>query len=483
MSILVRFIQLIIIAIPLIVFGWLAQQFLVPTGEFFVHHSVEESSAFIDRLLPESRVDAPVQDNEGNWTQTINGDPAFFFVHPHRNFDVVEAEIWFQNDKLPIVELGGLAAKEPERYERKALQNLLIDTSDWNLIQRGDLLLLQRNKTFDSISDFLSSPPERKRIATYQVGLEQPFRIKGYSPNSTEQTIDVSLRGYHELKTYIKNETLHFGFELMDMNRDDGADPVRAIVFNENGLPVADVRLGDDGNDTGNAIHSDLRLLTLDVPGLPEGVYKVILDGSRDIFFRKIHSPQSKMVFLNQVFLGDQVAYRAEPTPIDFYSEAKRYVFQTRHAEGVQDISIGAKTFSVTEPFERYVFTSPALGLMKTYIPKRDVEVLLDGPMAFRRGHYFNPDPIRLQYYTDIDGLGVDYIFAAYTPAERRGDWWVKTVTFETSDLLFDNNTWKFAFSLPGIYEIPNSLLRVKEINLRFLRKSLSYDDVVSYFK
>ncbi len=290
MSILARFVQLVIIAIPVLVFGWLAQQFLVPSGEFFVSHSVEESSAFIDRILPDSRVSPPAKDTEGNWTQTISGDPAFFFVHPHRNFDVVEAEIWFQNDKLPIVELGGLAAKEPERYERKALQNLHIDASDWDMTQEGDLLLLQRKKTFESIDEFLDNPPERKRIATYQVGLEQPFRIPYYNPSFTEQTMDVSLRGYHELKTYIKNETLHFGFELMDMNRDEGADPVRVLVFNENGAPVADVRLEDDGNETGNAIHSPLRQLTLDVPNLPEGVYKVILDGSRDIFFRKIHT-------------------------------------------------------------------------------------------------------------------------------------------------------------------------------------------------
>ncbi len=183
------------------------------------------------------------------------------------------------------------------------------------------------------------------------------------------------------------------------------------------------------------------------------------------------------------MFLGDEVAYREEPTPLSFYSEAKRYVFQTRHAEGVQDVQIGAKTFSIEQPFERYVFTSPALGLMRTHVPQRDVEVLLDGPMAFLKGQYFNPDPIRLQYYTDLDGLGVNYIFAKYIPAERRGDWWVKKVTFETANLLFDDKTWKFAFSLPGIYEIPNSALRIKEINLRFVRKPFEYDDLAKLSK
>src|SRR3989338_9886072 len=89
--------QGIIVAIPIGILFFLVWQYVVPTGFFSVSHSVQESSAFIDRILPAQRASDPYQDEEGDWVQTISGDPTYFFMHPHRHFDVVHAEIWFKN--------------------------------------------------------------------------------------------------------------------------------------------------------------------------------------------------------------------------------------------------------------------------------------------------------------------------------------------------------------------------------------------------
>ena len=133
---------------------------------------------------------------------------------------------------------------ESETYTLLPLHNRLIDESDWNRIDEDGLVLLQREKTYGSIKDFFANPPSRDDVAVYRTNLDIPYRQDDYQPTSATQTIDVSLRGHHEFKTYIKDETLFFTFSYMDMNRDEGEDVVQVTIFNENGQPVAEARGG-----------------------------------------------------------------------------------------------------------------------------------------------------------------------------------------------------------------------------------------------
>ncbi len=172
----VRLAQAAIVSIPAALFGWLVWQELVPTGVFAVRHAVDERSPFIDRILPDQRVRPIERDADGDWVQPVIGDPAFFFVHPHRGFDTVEAEVWFKNEGVPIVELGGLARTDPEVYDLKPLQNLiidrLIDEEQWSSREDGGLILLQRAPAYDSVSAFLEDLPDLSSVATYQFDLK-----------------------------------------------------------------------------------------------------------------------------------------------------------------------------------------------------------------------------------------------------------------------------------------------------------------------
>ncbi len=118
----VRLIQFIFVCIPFGLFFWLARMELVPDGVFQVRHSVQDTSPYIDALSPSDRV----RNKEG-----IVDDPVFFFLHPHRNFDRVFFEIWFQNTTVPIIEFGGLMQTKPEGYDLRPLHNLLIDRLTW----------------------------------------------------------------------------------------------------------------------------------------------------------------------------------------------------------------------------------------------------------------------------------------------------------------------------------------------------------------
>jgi len=447
----IRVLQGLIAVLPVGIFCWLVWMNLVPSGVFVTERSVHGQSAFIERVLPDTRVREPYVDASGDWVQSIVGDPAFFFVHPHRRFDMVQAEVWFKNETVPIVEFGALAQNVGEVYDLHPLQNLLIDHSSWNRLEQDGFVLLQRDPVYESIDAFRKHPPAREQIATYHYALETPFRLSTYNPSNEKQTIDVSLRGFHEFYTYIKNETLHFDIRYMDMNRTNGDDSLRVVVLNEAGQSVGEVRALDDGNTGDNSRPSALKTLTLDILHLPEGVYKVQLQAEHDIFFRSIITSQQKMVFLNQLYLADEVGYQETPRPVSFWTEGKHLQFVTQHADAVQDVQVGKTIISVTKPYEEYRTVLDELGVLSGHIPKGDMIIRGDGLFAFAPEQYFRPDPVRLRADTDLDRQGIDFIMAKYKAPKKEGNWFVVDVKMDASILSFQDETWKFVFSLPGI--------------------------------
>ena len=227
-----------IICVPIILFVWLFFKDITPNGIFSVHHEVTDSSPFIDRWLPDTRV--------------LNGEimidePAYASVHTPGEFATLEVNLAFENKGQPIVELGILKSEDPLQYDLQPLQNLLIDNSSWDRTDENGIVLLQRHKIYKDVDAFLAEPPDRSTIATYNYSLEEPLRLPEYIPSNVLQTVQVSLRGYHEFVTYIKNEPLLVQADFMDMNRDWGEDSVEILVFNEKNELVASEHAADDG--------------------------------------------------------------------------------------------------------------------------------------------------------------------------------------------------------------------------------------------
>ena len=475
MKFLTRLIQLILLLIPLGLFFWLVQREIVPSGVFVVRHAVGETSPYMDALAPKDRVK-----DEG----TIIGDPVYFFLHPHRFFDRLEFEVWFQNLTVPIIEFGGLAKTNPEVYDLHPLQNRLIDELTWDKISDGTFTLYQREPVWNSVADFLAQEvADMATVAVYKADYPVPFRLDqaGYQPTTDSKTLEVSLRGSHQLKTYIRDETLRMEFEYIDMNRDEGTDAVTATVFDEAGNPVADARSADDGNTKSDAISSSMKRLTLDVPNLPQGVYKIVLNTTRDVFVRKIHTPQQKLIFLNSIFIGDEIGYRESPSSIQFNTTSLRLRMQTRHAEGVQEVAIGGVTHSITEPYKMYAFETTA-DLKTVEIPQGDLEIFFDGPVAFTPEQLFYPDPQVIRPYTNLQDSEIQYVLTTYIPPRREGEWLVQTVKFNTAALWFDKKTWKFAFSAPEIESL-HAEFTVKAINTRFIREPFQWRDLLDLIR
>lgn len=479
MKILVRLIQVIVILIPGGLFLWLVNIATVPSGVFETERVVNESSPYLDRLLPDARVEAPFEEADGDWAQKIIGDPVFFFVHPQRSFDSLTVEYRFKNKNTPIVEAGLLADAATGAYQLEPLQNLIIDNSTWNKISVDRTILLQRQKKYDSLDDFLTNPPVKSEIATYHYDLAEPYRLFDYAPSSEIKTTEVSLRGSHEFYTYIKNETLNFSFVFTDMNRQVGEDWVDIVVINEKGQPVAEERAYDDDNTSDDNSPSWPQTLEVAVANLPEGVYKVQAKATEDIFFRAISTTQQKMAFLNQVWLADEVGFRDNPSSVMFWTEGKNLKLSTRHATGAQTVSVGRGTVAITEPYLEYAYAPPEAGVVAVRVPAaEDLFVRADGHFAFSYLQYFNPDPVRLTAETDLDRAGVNYIIAEYISPEHDGEWLVARAGFSTANLPFTNQTWKLALSAPTVDQFDRDFL-VHSIKATFVRAPTTFGELV----
>jgi hypothetical protein len=464
------FAQLVLVAIPVAIFGWLLVQQEVPSGTFVVKHAVGERPPFIDALQPHARVRPP---------GTIVGDPVTFFVHPQRPFDTVETEVWFKDDGAPIVELGGLSDAQAQAYDLKPLENKLIDDSKWSRLDDGGIVLLQRHKTYASIGDFLSNPPPRSQIATSHYSLARPFRIPGYVASTGVRTTEASWRGSEALKTYVKNETLAFSFAYQDMNRVDGEDPVSIVVTDENGTPVAEARADDDGDVSSDGRASALKRIEVNVPNLPEGVYKVELRVDSDIFFRSYATSEQKVAFLNGIFLADEVGYHEPARAATFFTEGKHLTFSTTHAAGVQEVQVGSHAVAVNEPYAKVSYDVPENGVVQVTAPKGDLLVEGNGHFAFSPAEYFDPDPVSLDWNADLDRLGVNDVIADYVSPKQVDGWTVADVSFDTRLLVEDQGAWKFAFSVPGVDKLGASV-EVNRIDMTWKRAPLTWQDVLS---
>jgi hypothetical protein len=441
---------------------------LVPNGVFVVNHVVGERSAFIDELSPGERV-GEVHKTDSGKTQSILEEPVVFFVHPNRDdYKKVEMEIWFQNETLPIVELGALSSANPDIYTMTSLHNRLIDENGWKKIYGDDgLMLIERESDYDDIDEFFASPPSVNRTAVYRADTPAKYRIPDYAPALGERRIDVSLRGRHEIKTYIKNEPLAFSFSYTDVNREDGADGIRATVFDESGNPVVEARAQDDGNTTSNNEMSVEKILRLRAEGLEEGVYKIVVNATQDVIFRHVSSTQQKIIFTGQVYIGDEIGYAQEERGAEFWAGGGRVKLQTTRAQGVQEVLTGDKSVRIEEPFRWYAFDLENFGAQKVSVQSGDVKIISDSPIAFAQDQYFYPDPVSLVAHRTIENLDVDYVLANYVSPKKVGDWLIAGVEFDVDDLYEDKGAWKFSFSTPQIKEF-DTKLDIHKIVLRF---------------
>ncbi|MDD5039777.1 MAG: hypothetical protein PHY34_01375 [Patescibacteria group bacterium] len=346
---------------------------------------------------------------------------------------------------------------------------------------------------FSHIQDFLDHLPELTGVVQYNYNLSAFLEMPGYKKSTKPIIIDKSIRGSHEIYTYIgKDEDLNFIFTIQDINRHVGEDPFHVQVFNSSNKKISDVIAPDDGETeaTGKVYPQRRHQLLLD--NLPMGVYRLVIDlTDDDVFIKQIETTQNLIMFKKNIYPTDNPEYseilgEKQLTPTTIYTNSNKIKIKTSHEKGIQTLRVGSeKVFIDQVHVPQEINLSP--GMTTIYSPRNDIIISGDGYFAFSPDQFFNPDFFvteDLMKVNDIDNF--NFIIADYLHAQSNDGWLTAKATIEVPDLYYSQKNGQtmasFIFSLPGLPE-NNRMLKIKEVDIRFQKPPVTINSFLQKVK
>lgn len=461
-KILLFILRLIFLLLPFALALWLLYKDFVVSGQLFASYDFKNPSPFISVLRPQSRVSEILHTDTGDYFQTIKEEPVYFDIRMPRMLSTAEVSIVYKNFDQQIFEAGAMTDKDQWIFDLKPVENnimdyLFQDKLRWTLARDQDVVLFQRSKKFQSISDFLDNLPPNEKIATYNYAIPKDYIMKNYVARPGGVVINKTLRGSHRMYAYIKNEPIDMEIWIQDVNRHEGDDYASIEIINKNSESIYSSFVKPD-NDAGSSLKmSDVRKEHIAVNDVPEGLYRIELTApSDDIFIRRISANFSYLVFINKVYLGDTVGYsdgyiqeRMEPTLL--YTNGKNISAITTHIEGLQSLLINTIVLNIDDTHKKFV--SPLnYKFKKIVVPKNDITIETKGMISFSDNNFFNPEFTTLSDGSEFDMDTISYVIARYAQAKETDNGWREAkLSFDASKYYTDDSMLHFVLSLPYI--------------------------------
>lgn len=478
-----------------IVFGWLLYMGIAPSGRisYVFDFKGEDENYFIKKLTPAERVKA-----FQNGSQEIIGNPVYFALRTARRFNKAALTLKYRQkeDKspigglsssagLPIIEAGILVDKKIWRYDLKPIENKMIDelSKKWDAIKEGGVILLQREKKFESIDDFLDNMPLRQGMALYnyplrhnppaggeESELKDKFILPDYQPKAVKNKVGYALRGPWQIYTYIKNEDLDFSFDFVDLNKNKDADSIDLNLYFNNQL-IDSRRIDDDGILTDNGEKTERGELRQKLASLPEGVYKIELKVNDDIITKEIIAKQQKLSFVNKIWLSD-----ARRNDITLFTDSTAISAQTINPGRLQTIKVGERDLKLAETYRQFEVKSPG-AISEIKLEKDDIILAGNGVFSFNKDSLINPEFKKVDESFDADKQGVNYILAEYEKPIEVDGWKMASAEFDLTgayrELFYPRQLsgagkYNFIISIPGLKaedDIEDSV-EIKEIRV-----------------
>jgi hypothetical protein len=445
---------------------WLVWMNVVPGGKITYSQNFKGHNDFIGNLTPAERM----SDNK------IIGDPVYFSLRVPRRFVDVKLTLKYKIDPgLPIIEVGVLKDMATWQYELKPIYNAHLDDllKHWSVLWEGDMILLQREKKFSTINEFLKNPPASGKIALYNYDLNTNFILPDYQASSSTITMCRPITGTYQFYTYIKNEKLSYDFTFQDLNRNADPDPVDIYVYyNDKQISAEPKHLDDDGVTSDTGLQTPPRHLKLNLVNLPEGVYKIGVRANNDIVTRMIVTPQSKMAFINKINLA---AASEVSCGRNLFTDSRQIQAQTVYSDNLQTIKVLPLTkgeiegvlavgteplptspsqgeeLVLTEAFAQFSTTSDLPKMSYLILQNDGVMLSGDGLFSFSQEQFINPKIRKIDVNFNADKEGIDYVLANYVPPVKQGDWLVTTADFDLQNVYKKWNKHSFLISVPGL--------------------------------
>jgi len=445
--------------------GWLLYMGIVPNGKITYvcdfpegNYYLADPFKFIGKLMPSERV----ENIESN-TQKMIGDPVYFSLRTPRKFEKAKVSFVYKNEsERPLVEMGVLMDNAIWRYQLAPIENQIIDKLSlvWDVLEKDGVMLLQREKKYESIDEFLASLPPAQEIALYNYNLKNDYTIADYEAGKNRQEMDYSLRGAYQFFTYLKNEDLDFNFTIEDLNENKDSDPVDVNLYYSDQL-IASRHL-PDGEGT--------REINFKESNLPEGVYKIELRADDDIITKKISTAQNKISFLNKIWLASEADEN-----ISLITDSQFINAQTINPKSLQVVRAGDKELDVNETYKQFSLSAGA-SEKEIKAEKGDIIISGNGVFAFGQENFFNPNFKRVDEGFSLQAEGTNYILAKYAkPLDKGNGWEEASAEFDLSNAYREFNKNSFIISVPGLKADDDRQddLEIKEIKIELAGKTL----------
>jgi len=424
-------------------------QAIIPGGKITYSYNFEGdgyklagADKFISKLTPAERVVEAKDDR-----QKLIADPVYFSLRTPRKLSRAKLTIEYKNESdRPLLEAGVLMDKTVWRYLLQPIENKILDqlVLVWSSIEKDGVMLLQREKKYDSIESFLSSPPASDEIALYNYELKKDYWLENYQPSQTKQEINYSLRGPYQFYTYLKNEDLDFVFTLSDLNKNKDSDPVDLILYYNN-QPITSEHLDDDGIISDSGQRGEVREIKLKQAGLPEGVYKIELRANSDIITEKIITSQSRLSFLNKLWLTDE-----NKNNFSLFTDSQALNAETINPSSLQTLKVGEDDLALSETYRQFSRTiSP--GVKEIAIERGDLILSGNGVFSFKADNLVNPNFKKVDESFPESADGINYILARYKTPDIKDGWKTAEVEFDLNNAYREWNKNSFIISIPGL--------------------------------
>jgi hypothetical protein len=414
---------------------------------------------------------------DGVFTQ--NGNPVYFVSAMPFQFDHATVQLKFRNPNPDQTISLGFKDRPEWHYQTNVISAPFLDAFTWPKVGSGPYLY-QKTAEYKSVDEFLKNPPQNKIVGTYdldaaELAAETP-PPESYRAAGQDTHIAIPLRGKTTFYVYLENEPFKLKITKRDLNWYADPDTMKITIYKGKTI-VMTATIDDDGNAKDDKRPGGSQTIELKNPGpgLPEsGVYKIVVDASRDSVLTELTTNLHKIAFEGPLYpVSNREVYGrvgGNPAPTVLYANADHVSVSASHASSLQTIYAGAQTVPLTA-----VNQPVSIGNQEDSqitIPKSDAVINGAGYFAFSKDQLFAPTRYKLvQVQSAADLQNVDYLLTSYAPPNKLDDGWFQAEkTFDLKDAVTENDKLSWVISAPGLEE-NKRMINLKDIELDMSRQ------------
>ncbi|MCK9439071.1 MAG: hypothetical protein WC164_03620 [Patescibacteria group bacterium] len=396
----------------------------------------------------------------------IVGEPAYFYLKTNRSFDSAKVSIEykisdhvFQDNDYINFEMGVLLNKDNWNYHLHPVYNNVLDSlyNSWHKTIEGDgTVFLQKEKKFSNFNDYLRQA-NFSSLLVYNYNLKNDFVLPDYQTIKNYKFLIPSLRGSHVFYAYLKDENLKFDFALRSLNQENEkkADIFvylnQDIIFSKN-FSVEELNRGN--------------LFSLNLPGLPEGVYKIEIRSGDDIVLENFTSYMHKLVFLHKVNLYET------KNGFDVFSNKADLRIKSLESKCLNKLNINEDVFEVNQIFKQFNFKSLNKGINNVKSNSCGMLIESNGLFSFSYESFFNPLISSLS--SDVVMDDYNFILANYNSPSKKDDTHVSVLSFDLKEAYREKDEYRFIVSAPFLKgDDLDKYLEIKNIKIELQGKNL----------